>query len=75
MDDAPYGGGKVTESLHALNDVRLLAPAAPSEIFCLRKNYRDNRAEMGYEHDGAPSVFMKGSTTIIGPATTSSYRH
>src|SRR4051794_30756864 len=67
MDDAPYGGGEVTDSRHALTDVRLLAPAVPSKIFCLGKNYRDHRAEMGYEHDGAPSVFMKGSTTIIGP--------
>jgi 2-keto-4-pentenoate hydratase/2-oxohepta-3-ene-1,7-dioic acid hydratase in catechol pathway len=44
-----------------------LAPVTPSKIFCLGRNYADHRAEMGYEHDGSPSVFMKGPSTIIGP--------
>ena len=51
----------------APHDVRLLAPAAPSKIFCLGRNYADHRSEMGYGHDGAPSVFMKGPSTVIGP--------
>lgn len=67
IDGSPYDGGQITETLHKLADVRLLAPVTPSKIFCLGRNYQDHRAEMGYEHDGAPSVFMKGSTTIIGP--------
>jgi 2-keto-4-pentenoate hydratase/2-oxohepta-3-ene-1,7-dioic acid hydratase in catechol pathway len=66
-DGTPYVSLRPTETLHALADVRLLAPVTPSKIFCLGKNYHDHRAEMGYEHDGAPSVFMKGSTTVIGP--------
>jgi 2-keto-4-pentenoate hydratase/2-oxohepta-3-ene-1,7-dioic acid hydratase in catechol pathway len=40
---------------------------APSKIFCLGRNYADHRTEMGFLHDGAPSVFMKGSSTVIGP--------
>jgi 2-keto-4-pentenoate hydratase/2-oxohepta-3-ene-1,7-dioic acid hydratase in catechol pathway len=32
------------------------------------RNYADHRSEMGYTHDGSPSVFMKGPSTIIGPA-------
>ena len=71
IDGSPYDGGQITETLHKLADVRLLAPVTPSKIFCLGRNYQDHRAEMGYEHDGAPSVFMKGSTTIIGQAITS----
>lgn len=67
MDGTPYDGGQPTQTRLALADVRLLAPVTPSKIFCLGKNYQDHRAEMGYAHDGAPSVFMKGSTTIIGP--------
>lgn len=47
--------------------MRLLAPVTPSKIFCLGRNYAAHRAEMGYQHDGAPSVFMKGPTTVVGP--------
>ena len=50
-----------------LQDVRLLAPVTPSKIFCVGRNYAAHRSEMGYEHDDAPSVFMKGPSTIIGP--------
>lgn len=67
MSDAPYDGGWPTGEQAALSDVRLLAPAMPSKIFCLGRNYSDHRTEMGYAHDGSPSVFMKAPTTIIGP--------
>jgi 2-keto-4-pentenoate hydratase/2-oxohepta-3-ene-1,7-dioic acid hydratase in catechol pathway len=39
----------------------------PSKIFCLGRNFAEHRSEMGYVHDGAPSVFMKAPTTITGP--------
>ncbi len=64
---SPYDGGQLTETLLELADARLLAPVTPSKIFCLGRNYQEHRTEMGYEHDGGPSVFMKGPTTIIGP--------
>ena len=67
MSDSPYDGGWPTGEQAALSDVRLLAPAMPSKIFCLGRNYSDHRTEMGYAHDGSPSVFMKAPTTIIGP--------
>jgi 2-keto-4-pentenoate hydratase/2-oxohepta-3-ene-1,7-dioic acid hydratase in catechol pathway len=50
-----------------LDDVRLLAPVTPSKIFCLGRNYAAHRVEMGYGHDGSPSVFMKPPTTITAP--------
>ena len=67
LDGTPYDGGRPDGPEWALADVRLLAPVTPSKIFCLGKNYADHRSEMGYAHDGAPSVFMKGSSAIIGP--------
>jgi 2-keto-4-pentenoate hydratase/2-oxohepta-3-ene-1,7-dioic acid hydratase in catechol pathway len=67
IDSSPYSGGRAVGPQLALEEVRLLAPVAPSKIFCLGRNYADHRAEMGYQHDGSPSVFMKGLTTIIGP--------
>lgn len=67
LSGAPYNGGWPTGEEVAMRDVRLCAPVTPSKIFCLGRNYSDHRAEMGYTHDGSPSVFMKGPTTIIGP--------
>lgn len=67
MDGSPYDGGRAQGPALPLDDVRLLAPVTPSKIYCLGRNYADHRAEMGYVHDGSPSVFMKGPSTIIGP--------
>jgi 2-keto-4-pentenoate hydratase/2-oxohepta-3-ene-1,7-dioic acid hydratase in catechol pathway len=67
LDGSPYDGGRPDGTELALQDVRLLAPVTPSKIFCLGRNYADHRTEMGYGHNGSPSVFMKGPSTIIGP--------
>ena len=67
LDGSPYDGGRPEGPELTLQDVRLLAPVTPSKIFCLGRNYAAHRSEMGYEHDDAPSVFMKGPSTIIGP--------
>ncbi|WP_204250144.1 fumarylacetoacetate hydrolase family protein [Mycolicibacterium goodii] len=68
LSGAPYDDGWTTgEEVAWRDDVTLLAPATPSKIFCLGRNYSDHRREMGYAHDGSPSVFMKAPTTIIGP--------
>ncbi|KWX68982.1 fumarylacetoacetate hydrolase family protein [Mycobacterium sp. NAZ190054] len=67
VDGNPYDGVTPTGKTLPLDEVRLLAPVTPSKIFCLGKNYAAHRTEMGYAHDGAPSVFMKGPTTVIGP--------
>lgn len=67
LDAAPFDGGRpVGQMLHG-DSVRLLAPVVPSKIYCVGRNYAAHRAEMGYTHDGSPSVFMKGPTTVIGP--------
>lgn len=67
LDGDPYDGGRPEGPTVALTGTRLLAPVTPSKIFCLGRNYAAHRSEMGYQHDGAPSVFMKGPTTVIGP--------
>lgn len=66
LDGTPYDGGQPEGQELSTQDVRLLAPVTPSKIFCLGRNYADHRIEMGYEHDGSPSVFMKGPSTVIG---------
>jgi 2-keto-4-pentenoate hydratase/2-oxohepta-3-ene-1,7-dioic acid hydratase in catechol pathway len=51
-----------------MNDVRLLAPVLPSKVVCIGKNYADHAAEMGGAAPEAPVVFLKPSTSVIGPA-------
>ena len=67
LDGSPYDGGRPDGPERPLGGVRLLAPVTPSKIFCLGRNYAAHRSEMGYQHDDAPSVFMKGPSTVIGP--------
>jgi 2-keto-4-pentenoate hydratase/2-oxohepta-3-ene-1,7-dioic acid hydratase in catechol pathway len=50
-----------------LADVRLLAPAEPSKIVCAGRNYAAHAAELGNEVPKEPLIFLKPSTSIIGP--------
>jgi len=53
---------------HKLTDVRLHAPLAnPPRIFAIGLNYRDHARESKMELPGAPVVFFKLQTAIIGP--------
>lgn len=67
LDNSPYDGGKPEGTEYSMDEVRLAAPVAPSKIFCVGRNYAAHRTEMGYRHDGSPSIFMKGPSAIIGP--------
>lgn len=71
----PFGTPTFTGRSWPLADVRLLAPILATKIICIGKNYADHAAEMGGVAPGAmggtaaadPVIFMKPSTTIIGP--------
>ncbi len=47
--------------------MRLLAPVLPSKIVAVGKNYADHAAEMGGEVPTEPMIFLKPSTSVIGP--------
>ena len=47
--------------------LQLLAPVIPSKIVCVGKNYRDHAAEMGGEVPDEPLLFLKPSSSVIGP--------
>ena len=47
--------------------MRLLAPVLPSKVVCIGKNYADHAAEMGAEAPASPVVFLKPSTSVVGP--------
>jgi 2-keto-4-pentenoate hydratase/2-oxohepta-3-ene-1,7-dioic acid hydratase in catechol pathway len=51
----------------ALSDVRLLAPAEPSKIVCIGRNYREHAKELDHPIPTEPLFFLKPPSSIIGP--------
>ena len=50
-----------------LGAVRILAPVVPSKIVCVGLNYQDHAEETGKPLPEEPLIFMKPSTSVIGP--------
>jgi len=65
----PYGDGwsNTTGELLSLPEVTLLAPCEPSKIMAIGLNYRDHAVEFGHPLPVEPLLFMKPSTSVIGP--------
>src|SRR5688500_2496739 len=67
IDGHPFGELHFTGQRWALADVRLLSPILPSKVVCVGRNYADHAAELGNEVPKEPLLFLKPSTSIIGP--------
>jgi 2-keto-4-pentenoate hydratase/2-oxohepta-3-ene-1,7-dioic acid hydratase in catechol pathway len=63
----PFEGIKETGATIPLEQVRLLAPCVPSKIIALGLNYIDHAAEFGGAVPDEPLIFLKPSTSVIGP--------
>lgn len=50
-----------------LDGTRVLAPVAPSKIVAVALNYRAHAAEQGKQVPSEPLIFLKPSTSVIGP--------
>jgi 2-keto-4-pentenoate hydratase/2-oxohepta-3-ene-1,7-dioic acid hydratase in catechol pathway len=51
-----------------LHESYLLAPIPwPGKVICLGLNYRDHAAETGAEPPSEPVIFLKASSSVIGP--------
>ncbi|WP_019854915.1 fumarylacetoacetate hydrolase family protein [Actinopolyspora mortivallis] len=68
IDQHPFGEPTFTGRKWPMADVRLLAPILPTKVLCVGKNYAEHAREMGSEVPSNPVLFMKPSTTIIGPS-------
>jgi 2-keto-4-pentenoate hydratase/2-oxohepta-3-ene-1,7-dioic acid hydratase in catechol pathway len=70
----PFGPFSFTGVRRPLGDVRLLAPVLPSKVLCVGKNYADHVREMGGDAPPArPTLFLKPSTSVVGPGDPISY--
>lgn len=69
----PFGGIKFTGQRYPMAEVRLVAPMLPSKIIAIGKNYADHAREMGAEPPEEPVVFLKPSTSVIGPGESIAY--
>lgn len=65
--DHPFGKPNYTGRRWPLADVRLLAPILPSKVIAVGRNYAKHAAELGNEVPGEPMIFLKPSTSVIGP--------
>ena len=63
----PFEQVRFTGQRWALADVRLLAPIFSSKVIGIGRNYADHAAELGNEVPKEPLIFMKPSTSVIGP--------
>src|SRR5271167_5012427 len=63
----PWGHWAEMETRWDLQDVRLLAPVAPSKIVCVGRNYAAHAAELGNDVPREPLIFLKPPSSIIGP--------
>lgn len=66
---ALHGGTTVGETVSLSRD-SLRAPLSPGKIVCVGQNYRKHAAELGKPVPDEPLLFLKATSTIIGPGDT-----
>jgi 2-keto-4-pentenoate hydratase/2-oxohepta-3-ene-1,7-dioic acid hydratase in catechol pathway len=64
---APFVDLNPGEIVGSVDDIRLLAPVAPSKIICVGRNYREHAAEFGNPVPEEPLLFLKPPSAIVGP--------
>jgi 2-keto-4-pentenoate hydratase/2-oxohepta-3-ene-1,7-dioic acid hydratase in catechol pathway len=63
----PFGPIEPSDVRVPLADVRLLAPVLPSKVIGVGRNYADHASELGNQVPAQPLLFLKPSTSVIGP--------
>ncbi|MBM4340572.1 MAG: DUF2437 domain-containing protein [Deltaproteobacteria bacterium] len=67
MEGDPFGHFHLSSRAKKVEEVKLLAPCLPSKIVALGLNYRDHAEEVKLPIPEAPLLFLKPSTSVIGP--------
>src|SRR5690606_18897164 len=68
LAQAPYLGIQVSGAARPLESVKLVAPATPTKVVCVGRNYADHAAELGNEVPPEPLIFLKPPSSVIGRA-------
>jgi len=63
----PFGTPEFSGRSWPLGEVRLLAPILPSKVVAFGRNYAAHARELGNEVPAEPMMFLKPSTSVIGP--------
>jgi len=72
-DGAPFGGLAPGDDVGGLTELELLAPATPSKVICVGRNYREHAAEFNNPVPEEPLLFLKPSSSVIGPGADIHY--
>jgi 2-keto-4-pentenoate hydratase/2-oxohepta-3-ene-1,7-dioic acid hydratase in catechol pathway len=67
LAQAPYLGLRAEGAARLLESVKLVAPATPSKLVCVGRNYAEHAAELGNEVPPEPLIFLKPPSSVVGP--------
>lgn len=67
LKTAPFSGIRESGEVFSLSAASLLAPCESTKIVALALNYRDHAAEFGRPIPDEPLIFLKPSSSVIGP--------
>jgi len=61
------------DEVGGVGELELLAPATPSKVICVGRNYREHAAEFDNPVPDEPLLFMKPPSSVIGPGAEIHY--
>jgi 2-keto-4-pentenoate hydratase/2-oxohepta-3-ene-1,7-dioic acid hydratase in catechol pathway len=67
MEGDPFSHFHLTSKIKKIEEAKLLSPCLPSKIVALGLNYRDHAEEVKFPIPDKPLLFIKPSTSVIGP--------
>jgi 2-keto-4-pentenoate hydratase/2-oxohepta-3-ene-1,7-dioic acid hydratase in catechol pathway len=67
LPDGPFSSLDPGDSLGRLDELSLLAPATPTKIVCVGRNYAAHAAEHGADVPSEPLLFLKPPSSVIAP--------
>ena len=67
VEGHPFGEWRPSGRILPLAQARLVAPVLPGKVVGIGRNYADHAREMGAEIPTVPPLFLKPSTSVIGP--------
>jgi 2-keto-4-pentenoate hydratase/2-oxohepta-3-ene-1,7-dioic acid hydratase in catechol pathway len=67
LPDGPFGALDAGDSLGRIDELSLLAPATPSKIVCVGRNYAAHAAEHGADVPAEPLLFFKPPSSVVAP--------